>query len=122
MKKFIQTIVASVCVIASTFAYGYNDLYSSSYNNDLYSSSYNNDLYSSQLYTPTSYYSKSNDNYLNTSSSVDYYTNSYGEKVQSPTYYNSKPRGATAECRDGTYSFSRSRRGTCSGHGGVSQW
>lgn len=32
------------------------------------------------------------------------------------------PEGATAQCRDGTYSFSAHRRGTCSHHGGVSQW
>lgn len=32
------------------------------------------------------------------------------------------PEGASAKCRDGTYSFSRSRRGTCSHHGGVTQW
>lgn len=53
---------------------------------------------------------------------VRYYTNSRGEKVQSPTHYNSRPAGATAICRDGTYSFSRSRRGTCSRHGGVKTW
>ena len=51
-----------------------------------------------------------------------YYTNSSGERVKSPTYSNSRPAGATALCRDGTYSFSRSRRGTCSHHGGVAQW
>lgn len=55
-------------------------------------------------------------------SSVKYYTNSFGEKVQSPTFYNSAPAGATAECNDGTYSFSHSRRGTCSRHGGVRRW
>ncbi|MEW6737165.1 MAG: DUF3761 domain-containing protein [Acidobacteriota bacterium] len=32
------------------------------------------------------------------------------------------PPGATAICRDGTYSYSQSRRGTCSHHGGVRQW
>ena len=53
---------------------------------------------------------------------VKHYTNSSGERVQSPTYYNSAPAGATALCRDGTYSFSRSRRGTCSHHGGVARW
>lgn len=53
---------------------------------------------------------------------VKYYTNSYGDRVQSPTYYSSTPTGATALCRDGTYSFSRSRRGTCSHHGGVAKW
>lgn len=56
------------------------------------------------------------------SSPIKYYTNSSGEKVQSPTHYNSLPAGATALYRDGTYSFSRSRRGTCSHHGGVARW
>lgn len=28
----------------------------------------------------------------------------------------------SAVCRDGTYSYSRSRRGTCSHHGGVARW
>jgi hypothetical protein len=32
------------------------------------------------------------------------------------------PRGATALCRDGTYSFSRHHAGTCSDHGGVRHW
>ena len=32
------------------------------------------------------------------------------------------PAGATAKCRDGTYSYSGSRRGTCSRHGGVAIW
>lgn len=50
------------------------------------------------------------------------YTNSVGNRVQSPTYYNAQPSGASARCGDGTYSFSQSRRGTCSHHGGVSRW
>ena len=52
------------------------------------------------------------------------YTNSQGEWVQSPTRTLSgqAPAGASAKCRDNTYSFSRSRRGTCSHHGGVAQW
>jgi uncharacterized protein YgiM (DUF1202 family) len=58
----------------------------------------------------------------NSNSGVKYYTNSSGERVKSPTHYNSHPAGATALCRDGTYSFSRNRRGTCSHHGGVAQW
>lgn len=54
---------------------------------------------------------------------VDYYENTHGESVQSPTHYdNGAPAGASAMCEDGSYSFSRSRRGTCSGHGGVSTW
>lgn len=51
-----------------------------------------------------------------------YYTNTYGDRIQSPTYSNRRPAGATALCRDGTYSFSQSRRGTCSHHGGVAEW
>lgn len=52
------------------------------------------------------------------------YTNSQGEWVQSPTrtLNGQPPAGASAKCRDDTYSFSRSRRGTCSHHGGVAQW
>lgn len=51
-----------------------------------------------------------------------YYTNVSGEKVQSPVKAVKAPKGATARCKDGTYSFSRHRSGTCSGHRGVSQW
>lgn len=54
--------------------------------------------------------------------SVNHYTNSRGNVVQSPTHYDKRPPGATAKCRDGTYSFSQSRRGTCSHHGGVAEW
>ena len=32
------------------------------------------------------------------------------------------PPGASARCRDGTYSFSAHRSGTCSHHGGVGVW
>ncbi len=32
------------------------------------------------------------------------------------------PEGATAHCRDGTFSFSHTRQGTCSQHGGVAEW
>lgn len=32
------------------------------------------------------------------------------------------PAGASARCRDGSYSFSQHRRGTCSHHGGVAIW
>lgn len=50
------------------------------------------------------------------------YVNSAGNTVQSPVAAPSAPAGATAQCKDGTYSFSQSRRGTCSGHGGVAKW
>ena len=54
----------------------------------------------------------------------DGYINSRGEWVPSPSRSvdGSIPAGASARCRDGTYSYSRSRRGTCSHHGGVAQW
>src|SRR5260370_12477565 len=50
------------------------------------------------------------------------YTNSSGEKVRSPEHSSTIPADATARCADGTYSFSKHHRGTCSHHGGVSQW
>src|SRR5665213_301752 len=34
----------------------------------------------------------------------------------------SVPPGASAQCRDGTYSYSQHRSGTCSHHGGVAVW
>lgn len=50
------------------------------------------------------------------------YVNTYGNVVCSPYESSSAPAGATAQCEDGTYSFSQSRRGTCSRHGGVAVW
>src|SRR5579871_1417290 len=50
------------------------------------------------------------------------YINSRGQSVPRPENCSSAPKGATAQCGDGTYSFSRSRRGTCSHHGGVAKW
>ena len=53
-----------------------------------------------------------------------YYRNRDGQEVHSPAHSitGSFPAGATAQCRDGAFSFSQHRSGTCSGHGGVSQW
>jgi hypothetical protein len=54
----------------------------------------------------------------------DYYRNVNGVCVHRPvrTQNASVPVGATAQCRDGSYSFSQHRRGTCSHHGGVARW
>jgi hypothetical protein len=52
----------------------------------------------------------------------DSYVNSRGNCVHRPVASKTVPAGATAKCGDGTYSFSQSRRGTCSHHGGVSRW
>jgi hypothetical protein len=35
---------------------------------------------------------------------------------------NTDPTGATAKCKDGTYSKSQHHSGTCSSHGGVAEW
>ena len=50
------------------------------------------------------------------------YVNTAGNTVCSPYASPSTPAGATARCVDGTYSFSQSRSGTCSHHGGVASW
>lgn len=59
---------------------------------------------------------------LSTTSPVRSYVNRDGIRVQSPTFRDTKPAGASARCRDGSYSFSLNRRGTCSHHGGVAEW
>jgi hypothetical protein len=51
-----------------------------------------------------------------------YYQARSGHSVHRPMQADSRPDGATARCRDGTWSFSESRRGTCSHHGGVASW
>lgn len=52
------------------------------------------------------------------------YTNRDGSTVHTParSLSGKAPEGATARCRDSTYSFSRHRSGTCSRHGGVADW
>ncbi|WP_246798029.1 DUF3761 domain-containing protein [Burkholderia perseverans] len=53
-----------------------------------------------------------------------HYRNRDGDEVHSPAHTKDGrvPEGATAKCRDGSYSFSRHRSGTCSHHGGVAEW
>lgn len=58
----------------------------------------------------------------NSSCPAGSYRNSNGVCVQSPVQAPAPPAGATAKCKDGSYSFSQHRSGTCSGHGGVAQW
>lgn len=72
--------------------------------------------------TTENYYSRERRQQAHPIGPVNHYTNSRGNVVQSPTHYNAPPAGATAQCRDGSYSFSQSRRGTCSHHGGVAKW
>jgi uncharacterized membrane protein YgcG len=56
------------------------------------------------------------------SSGGDTYTNVDGNQVHVPVQAPSAPAGATARCRDGSWSFSQNHSGTCSHHGGVAQW
>jgi hypothetical protein len=51
--------------------------------------------------------------------SAGYYKNVGGKCVHSPS---GSPIGATAKCRDGTYSYSKHTSGTCSHYGGVARW
>jgi hypothetical protein len=57
-------------------------------------------------------------------SSHNHYKNKDGQTVHSPlkSINGKAPDGASAQCRDGTYSFSKHHSGTCSGHHGVAQW
>lgn len=56
-------------------------------------------------------------------SNDNHYKNVDGRSVHSPAYSSAGvPSGATAQCADGTYSFSTHRRGTCSHHGGAAKW
>ena len=144
MKKIIITLIVCLITIAPSFAQ--NRIVRSSVNlraqpntqstvldvipkgtpvyivDDL-SSGWSQVVYHFQVGYVYSSYIISEQRYTYTpSTKVRYYTNSAGIRVQSPTYYPSAPRGATARCVDGTYSFSKNRRGTCSHHGGVAQW
>ncbi|RYG99765.1 MAG: DUF3761 domain-containing protein [Alphaproteobacteria bacterium] len=51
-----------------------------------------------------------------------YYRDANGHCVPRPVQADRAPAGASARCRDGTFSFSHSRRGSCSRHGGVAVW
>jgi Protein of unknown function (DUF3761) len=44
------------------------------------------------------------------------------KQQESRSKSNAGPTGATAQCRDGSYSYSQHHRGTCSHHGGVARW
>jgi hypothetical protein len=54
--------------------------------------------------------------------SSTHYVNDDGDCVHRPTEPGTGPSGASARCKDGQLSYSKSRRGTCSRHGGVAEW
>ena len=82
--------------------------------------------YHVRAYHPRSYWhrSYSHRSYHHSAphSTSAYYQARSGHSVHRPMHADSRPDGATARCRDGTWSFSESRRGTCSWHGGVAAW
>ena len=50
------------------------------------------------------------------------YRNRRGEWVRRPKIYKRQPwRTPSATCKDGAFSFSHTRQGTCSHHGGVAR-
>jgi hypothetical protein len=51
-----------------------------------------------------------------------HYVNVSGNCVLRPVVAAVAPAGASARCKDGTYSSSQHRSGTCSKHGGVQDW
>ncbi|MGD0576821.1 MAG: DUF3761 domain-containing protein [Candidatus Staskawiczbacteria bacterium] len=65
----------------------------------------------------------SHPDWVTTLSTNTSYSNVNGNTVHSPSYSsNGVPAGATARCKDGTYSFSLHHSGSCSHHGGVASW
>ena len=76
-----------------------------------------------RLRTKASAPQPSNNGTATTSCGSGYYRNSYGHCVPRPsTDPNLAPGGPTAQCADGTYSYSEHASGTCSHHGGVASW
>lgn len=74
-------------------------------------------------YLPQRYLASPPPDQPSSSSAGKGYTNVDGQHVASPVFSdNGPPPGASARCRDGSYSFSTHRRGTCSHHGGVGEW
>jgi uncharacterized protein DUF3761 len=48
-----------------------------------------------------------------------HYTNRDGHRIAKP---GQSSAGATARCRNGSWSYSENRKGTCSQEGGVLEW
>lgn len=120
MRRFLLLLVIPFLVVATVFAQGKTQVntLNKSVNSLTQTVTVQKD-YNQQV--STQYVSSSNTKSTSTQK-VKYYTNVDGEKVQSPTNYSTPPTGATALCKDGTYSFSKNRCGTCSHHGGVAKW
>lgn len=137
MKKILTLMLISLMTMTAAFAqsrsYNRNNLkvpnsiempsgYHRSCNGTTSSRTSNYSVPSIQTRTVRTTPSHTTTSTTNPIGAVKYYTNSRGERVQSPTQYSSTPAGATARCKDGTYSYSRNKQGTCSHHGGVAEW
>ncbi|WP_405162531.1 DUF3761 domain-containing protein [Nocardia sp. NBC_01499] len=59
---------------------------------------------------------------LHTACPASQYLNVDKRCIPRPQQADTAPSGATARCKDGTYSESQHRSGTCSGHKGVDEW
>ncbi|MCR4848604.1 MAG: DUF3761 domain-containing protein [Bacteroidales bacterium] len=120
MRRFLLLLVVLFLAVATAFAQGKTQVntLNKSTNNLTQTVTVQQD-YNQQVgkqHTPSS------STKTTSTQKVKYYTNVDGERVQSPTNYATPPAGATALCKDGTYSFSKNRCGTCSHHGGVAKW
>lgn len=132
MKKLFTILLVFLLTISATFAQSSN--YRRTTTSVYPTSDYHSSIYST---TPARSNTTSNTRKVSvpntgnnepsvatrpTKPTKHYYINSQGQRVQSPTRYSSVPTGATARCKDGTYSFSKKKKGTCSRHGGVAEW
>jgi uncharacterized cupredoxin-like copper-binding protein len=46
----------------------------------------------------------------------------YAVPAATPAAATAAPAGATGQCKDGTYTMSKTHQGACSSHGGVAKW
>jgi hypothetical protein len=82
-------------------------------------------VYTPPVYTPPVYTPPVSTTPVDTSPCpTGWYKNVYGTCIPGPSTSPTLPvpGGPTAICMDGTYSYSQSRSGTCSYHGGVLRW
>jgi hypothetical protein len=119
-------VAGALCALLVTGTAAARGSHSGSHSYGSHSRSYSHSSYHTRSYSSRSYHtrsygsrSRSYGGHSYGAHSSDYYTNVSGHRVHRPVFSASRPRGATAQCADGSYSFSEHARGTCSHHGGV---